>query len=56
MSNKTTHIRVSPIEKEILNDIKTELYQNPGEKSYGDALAAVLGHYQATNQYCSRPD
>lgn len=49
MAKKTTHIRVSPTEKEVLNDIKTDLYQNPGEKSYGDTLAAVLGHYQATS-------
>jgi hypothetical protein len=48
---RNTTIRVSPEQRDLLKDIKAELYSDPEKHTNGDALAAVLGTYQRHSTY-----
>lgn len=48
---RNTTIRVSPEQRYILKEIKKDLYDDPENHTYGDALAAVLGTYQRHSTY-----
>jgi len=43
---RSTTIRVSPEQRDLMKKIKADLYENPESHTNGDALAAVLGTYK----------
>jgi hypothetical protein len=48
---RSTTIRVSPDQRELMTRIKQDLYENPEQHTKGDALAAILGTYQRHSTY-----
>ncbi len=41
------HLRVSSECKEVLDEMKSEIYQNPDDKTYGELIAYLAGHYHS---------
>jgi len=50
---RNTTIRVSSEQRDILKEIKADLYDSPENHTNGDVLAAILGTYQRYSTYTS---
>ena len=50
---RNTTIRVSPEQRDVLKEIKADLYDDPEDHTYGDVLAAILGTHQRHSTYTS---